>query len=224
LAFAFDLTIVLGVFTACGPVFVVVQAITGVTPTPSSFDDLAPIAFGYGLGLAAYLTLFWSLTGRTPGLRILKLELATLSGERLRPRRCLLRFAGMVLAALPLFAGYLLILFNDRRQGLQDLIAGTIVRYSSADEQPLSLAAARARSRQRFGSEDPPRELVLGGRLRAHPAGDESDNEQHDDHADDGAQDPAEVEGIVVADPEAAGEDHVPDEGPKQAEQDRDGP
>jgi uncharacterized RDD family membrane protein YckC len=35
----------------------------------------------------------------------------------------------MVLAAIPLFAGFLLILFDGRRRGLQDLLARTIVVY-----------------------------------------------------------------------------------------------
>jgi uncharacterized RDD family membrane protein YckC len=51
------------------------------------------------------------------------------TGDRIRPRRGLLRVIGMTLAAIPLFAGYLLILVNDRRRGLHDLIARTVVVY-----------------------------------------------------------------------------------------------
>jgi hypothetical protein len=35
----------------------------------------------------------------------------------------------MVLAAIPLFLGYALILVNDQRRGLQDRVAHTVVRY-----------------------------------------------------------------------------------------------
>ncbi len=41
----------------------------------------------------------------------------------------MVRVVGMVLAAIPLMAGYALILFDDRRQGLQDKLARTFVLY-----------------------------------------------------------------------------------------------
>jgi uncharacterized RDD family membrane protein YckC len=43
------------------------------------------------------------------------------------PRRAALRFAGLVLAAIPLLAGFLPILFDERRRGLHDMLAGTVV-------------------------------------------------------------------------------------------------
>jgi uncharacterized RDD family membrane protein YckC len=49
-----------------------------------------------------------------------------------------------VLAALPLFAGYLMILFTRHRRGLQDILARTVVVESPS----LSLAAVR-RARRR---------------------------------------------------------------------------
>ena len=36
----------------------------------------------------------------------------------------------MVLAAIPLCAGFLLILVDDRRRGLQDVLARTVVLYA----------------------------------------------------------------------------------------------
>ena len=46
-------------------------------------------------------------------------------------RAALVRLVGMLLAAIPLFAGFLLILVDDRRRGLQDRLARTVVRYAS---------------------------------------------------------------------------------------------
>ena len=43
------------------------------------------------------------------------------------PSAALLRFAGLILAALPLFAGFLAILVDDRRRGVHDMLAGTVV-------------------------------------------------------------------------------------------------
>jgi uncharacterized RDD family membrane protein YckC len=51
------------------------------------------------------------------------------------PRRALLRFVGLTLAALPLFAGFLLILVDDRRRGLHDRLARTVV-VEAGDEAP----------------------------------------------------------------------------------------
>ena len=42
----------------------------------------------------------------------------------------IVRLAAMALAALPLFAGFLLILVDDRRRGLQDRLARTVVVYA----------------------------------------------------------------------------------------------
>ena len=39
----------------------------------------------------------------------------------------LLRLAGLTLAAIPLFAGFLPILVDDRRRGVHDMLAGTVV-------------------------------------------------------------------------------------------------
>jgi uncharacterized RDD family membrane protein YckC len=52
-------------------------------------------------------------------------------GEPVHLWTAVVRLAGMLLAALPLFAGFLLILIDDRRRGLQDRLARTVVVYSS---------------------------------------------------------------------------------------------
>jgi uncharacterized RDD family membrane protein YckC len=95
-------------------------------------DELRAVAVAMGgalyvLWTVGYFTTFWTTTGQTPGSRALRIRVGSTSGETLRPRRALLRFVGLTLAALPLFAGFLLILVDDRRRGLHDLIAGTVV-------------------------------------------------------------------------------------------------
>ena len=92
----------------------------------------------YVLWSAAYFATFWSTTGQTPGSRVMGIRIiGALGEERLRPRRALARLAGMILAALPFFAGFLLILVDDRRRGLQDRLARTLVVYVPAPfEEP----------------------------------------------------------------------------------------
>ncbi len=82
-----------------------------------------------------YFVVFWTLTGQTPGARLLGIRVISANGERIRIRQAALRFGGMVLAAIPLGAGFLPVLVDDRRRGLHDRIAHTVVRWE-ADELP----------------------------------------------------------------------------------------
>jgi len=93
---------------------------------------------------AAYFVGFWTLTGQTVGMRVMRLSVTDVAGERPHLGRSLIRLAGLVLAAIPLMAGYALILFDGRRQGLQDKLAGTFVRHVPA---PVNPRGAYARTR-----------------------------------------------------------------------------
>jgi uncharacterized RDD family membrane protein YckC len=101
--------------------------------------DLGGIAIAgavWSIAFACYFAGWWSLTGQTPGMRALGIKVLPTHGDRLLPRRALVRVVGLVIAALPFFAGYLLILVQDRRRGLQDLIARTVVVYGETERPP----------------------------------------------------------------------------------------
>jgi uncharacterized RDD family membrane protein YckC len=90
------------------------------------------LAVGTGAWLAvgaAYLLLFWSLAGQTPGMRFLGVVITADGTHEIGFRRAARRLAGSVLAAIPLGLGFIGILLGDRRRGLQDVIAGTEVAY-----------------------------------------------------------------------------------------------
>ena len=79
-----------------------------------------------------YFAMFWSTTGQTPGARVMGVRVVCAGGgEVVHLRSALMRLVGMVLAAIPLFAGFLLILVDDRRRGLQDRLGRTVVLYAS---------------------------------------------------------------------------------------------
>jgi uncharacterized RDD family membrane protein YckC len=80
-----------------------------------------------------YLITFWWLAGQTPGMRLLGIDVITTEGARVKPARGVVRIVGMVLAAIPLFAGYLPILTNEKRQGFHDKLARTVVRYRAPE-------------------------------------------------------------------------------------------
>ena len=78
--------------------------------------------------LIGYFALFWSTTGQTPGARAMGIRVVCeRSGGVLGTRDSAIRVVGMVLAAIPFFAGFLLILVDRRRRGLQDLLARSVV-------------------------------------------------------------------------------------------------
>jgi len=82
----------------------------------------------YGLWLVGYFVVFWSATGQTPGNRLFQIRVCrAVDGTAPSAGAALLRFGGLILAALPLFAGFLPILLDDRRRGAHDMIAGTVV-------------------------------------------------------------------------------------------------
>jgi uncharacterized RDD family membrane protein YckC len=82
--------------------------------------------------VATYFVFFWSTTGQTPGMRLMRVRVAGSDGLPPPPGRSILRVIGLGLSIIPLFAGFLPVLVDDRRRGLLDFIAGTVVVY--ADE------------------------------------------------------------------------------------------
>jgi uncharacterized RDD family membrane protein YckC len=98
---------------------------------PSNDAEAVALAVGgvaYVLWTIGYFVIFWSTTGQTPGDRLLQIRVCR-AGDRdvLRPRNALLRLGAMMLCAIPLFAGFLPILVNNRRRGLHDMVAGSVV-------------------------------------------------------------------------------------------------
>ena len=132
-------------------VIVVVSTVVGVAISLLAPGDthvevgagLLAVAIGaWWLIMSAYLACFWTLAAQTPGMRLMHLRVTSLDGRLLGPSRALLRLAGMVLAALPLMAGYALILVDDRRRGLHDRFARTQVLYV-AEEEPVRAPGGR---------------------------------------------------------------------------------
>ncbi|HET9200789.1 MAG TPA: RDD family protein, partial [Dehalococcoidia bacterium] len=94
----------------------------------------ALLSVGWSLVAGAYFLLFWSSTGQTPGMRLMRVRVRGPAGENPSMGRSLVRLVGLVLAIIPLFAGFIPVLFTERRRGLPDFLAGTVVLY---DDPPL---------------------------------------------------------------------------------------
>ena len=74
-----------------------------------------------------YLVTFHIAQGRTLGMRVLKMKVIDVYGDRPSPRRCLVRCAGYLASAATLLLGFFWIGFDSEKRGLQDWIAGTYV-------------------------------------------------------------------------------------------------
>jgi uncharacterized RDD family membrane protein YckC len=137
IAFGLDAAIINGVAIVTAAV---VSLTFSVLSLPDELNAVVVAASGvvYVLWAVGYFVTFWSTTGQTPGNRALRIRVRTVSGGRMRPRRALLRFAGLTLAAIPLFAGILLILVDDRRRGLHDRLARTVVVEATDDTRDAS--------------------------------------------------------------------------------------
>ena len=130
LAFALDALIIDGVAALVG-----VTVGLGLTLLHLPHEVRVVIAAVMGglfiVWTVAYFVFFWSSTGQTPGARTMHIRVVDNRARGpLKPRRALLRFIGLVLAALPLLAGLLMMLWDARRRCLQDRIARTVVVYT----------------------------------------------------------------------------------------------
>jgi len=127
IAFAVDAAVIQLVAIAVAGTFALILSV--VSP-PDKFDGVLIVvgSVAYGLWLVGYFVVFWSATGQTPGNRLLQIRVCrAVDGTAPSAGAALLRFGGLIVAALPLFAGFIPILLDDRRRGVQDMIAGTVV-------------------------------------------------------------------------------------------------
>ncbi len=115
------------------------ELVVGVFPITKNLKPLFLALAGvvYVLWTAGYFVAFWSVTGQTPGARLMQVRLVTASGEKVKPVRALVRWIGMNIAMVPLPWGFLPIPF--KRLGFPDLLAHTRV----IEVQQVSIADAR---------------------------------------------------------------------------------
>lgn len=97
------------------------------------------------LVFVAYCAIFWSLSGRTPGMALMGLRVVRPDGTTPSLVRAVGRVAGYAVSAV-LMLGFAWILVDRRRQGFHDKLAGTFVVYS---EVPTMSSAMRRRREAR---------------------------------------------------------------------------
>lgn len=129
---------------------VITLAVLGVIRSALGFSGsvgLAGIlagAAGWFVWLGVYFVTFWTVTGQTPGDRLLGIRVVSESGGTVKFRHAVVRFFAMVLCAIPLGAGFIPVLFDDRRRGYHDRAAGTVVRWVDPEDELRPVASADA--------------------------------------------------------------------------------
>lgn len=126
---AVSLPLLLAVF---GPAYL--QGVTVAELAQMEPPMIALRIFFAGLPYALILVL-WVTLGATPGKLLMECRIVDArSGERPGARQALLRLLGyLVSGPLTLGIGFLWVIWDKRKQGLHDKLAGTVVRLEQED-------------------------------------------------------------------------------------------
>jgi uncharacterized RDD family membrane protein YckC len=133
-ALAADVAIAHVIVFAGGAVLALVASLVGDVKLDLLERILA--AFAWAVVIGTYFVLFWSTAGQTPGMRAMGLRVIDARGGHPGVPRSVLRLVGLGLAIIPLGAGFLPVLVDDRRRALQDFLAGTVVLYDVTSGPP----------------------------------------------------------------------------------------
>ena len=112
------------VLVAAGVIALVSSIVGGIG---SNWLVAALLGAGWFLVVGAYFVFFWTTVGQTPGLNMMQLRVVDGRGEPPSLGRSIVRMIGLALAIIPVFAGFLPVLFDRRRRALPDYLAGTVV-------------------------------------------------------------------------------------------------
>jgi uncharacterized RDD family membrane protein YckC len=78
------------------------------------------------IGIMYYIG-FWAWKGATLGKMIAGVKIVATDGSSIGVRRAILRFIGYIVSAIILGLGFLMIAWDEKKQGLHDKIANTLV-------------------------------------------------------------------------------------------------
>lgn len=79
------------------------------------------------IGVAYFAAMESSSWQATVGKKALGLVVTDLNGQRISVGKAILRYIGKIISALILLIGFIMVAFTERKQGLHDMIAGTLV-------------------------------------------------------------------------------------------------
>jgi uncharacterized RDD family membrane protein YckC len=131
IAYAIDCVVINVCALAVGGVVTLAMSLIGGVPGKLKTVAAVVAAVAFGLWAIGYFVVFWSTSGQTPGSRLMRIRVADgRGGSRIRAWRALVRLVGVVLATIPLCAGFVIMLWDPRRRCLQDRLARTVVVHA----------------------------------------------------------------------------------------------
>ncbi|TMJ22120.1 MAG: RDD family protein [Alphaproteobacteria bacterium] len=117
--------------------FGIIGAVVGISLIPADPAKIDPVEFMANMGsfqlVAVVVTwLYFALMessprGATVGKMVVGLRVVDEQGNRLSFLRATGRFFAKFISTIILFIGYLMVAFTERKRGLHDIIAGTLV-------------------------------------------------------------------------------------------------
>jgi uncharacterized RDD family membrane protein YckC len=90
-------------------------------------NEVVVAAIEIAIGLAYYAGMESSEKQATVGKMVLKIKVVDIDGNRISPARAVGRYFSKILSAIILGIGYIMAAFTEKKQGLHDMIAGTLV-------------------------------------------------------------------------------------------------
>lgn len=88
---------------------------------------LGPVGMWFLIMPVIYMFLLWGLLSKSIGMIVMKTRIATESGAKIGWVKAAIRVIGYVISGLLLMLGFLPILFDTKKRGLHDRLAGTVV-------------------------------------------------------------------------------------------------
>ena len=89
----------------------------------------APAILGFVIGLGYYIYFPSSDMMATPGKAVLGLKITDNDGNQITGGTATVRYLGYIISAIVLYIGFIMVGFSDKKRGLHDMIAGTLVVY-----------------------------------------------------------------------------------------------
>lgn len=105
----------------------IVGAMAASARMPGDTIQVLAGVVGFALGVAYYVSFEASSLQATPGKLALGIKVTNLEGGRVSTGQALGRYFGKILSGCLLCIGYLMMLWNPRKQTLHDQLAGTLV-------------------------------------------------------------------------------------------------
>lgn len=110
-----------------GVVLALVSGESIIEPDPSAPVYGITDLIGLVIGIAYFVGFESSAYQATPGKMALGLIVTDSDGRRISPMRAVGRYFAKILSGMILMIGFIMVAFTERKQGLHDMIASTLV-------------------------------------------------------------------------------------------------